>query len=166
MTTKIEYVSNLAESRFRRECRELLAFFDGDEVFEALVAYLQLNYETATLSDLNTNFLGLFKLVFVKLIDSGSLVPVAPLNALAQADLTKLRKTTGVGYAPPPTPPPPPPTVAELLEQEVISDWRTLSADKIRAKKNANRSYAVTLDRLATENRLDSHITSTVIAGA
>jgi len=50
-------------------------------------------------------------------------------------------------------------TPQEILEDEVISDYATLSGDKMRAKMNANRAYRDTYNRLAETNRLESRVT-------
>ena len=79
------------------------------------------------------------------------------LNEAALEDLVKLRRETGIGVE---TLPPPPPTADELLRQEITNDWRTLSSDKIRQKRNGNRQYGLMLDRMANEGALDSQVTS------
>src|SRR5882724_1395756 len=161
MPTKTEFIAGRTESRFKDTYREFLAHFSADGVFESLVSYLQLNFDSNELmsaqSDPNKYF-RILEQVLVTLYDRGAMTPLTELNAAAQEDLAKLRRATGIGAEALPPPPPKPPTSDELLQEEVANDWRTLSMDKMRQKRNANRKYGVMLDRLANEGALDSQV--------
>src|SRR5690242_4811150 len=166
MPTKQEYVRNRAEQNFLDSYRELIAHFDGSKISESLVAYLQLNNESELNID-NPNYGRLLEVALVSLIDRGALTPIAPLNALAQADLQRLRKSTGVGYVVPAPPPPPAPTAAELLDQRVIADWASLKAADFRKNCANDRAYRAAFDNLCATGRLGGNaITSAVVAGA
>jgi hypothetical protein len=91
------------------------------------------------------------------LFDSGTIAPVAPLNALAQADLAKMRKSTGIGYLEPP-PPVHQPTAQELLEQRVISDWSTLRIVDFKRNCANDKEYRATFERLSAEDKLGSGV--------
>jgi len=161
MTTKNDFASQLIEKRFFSDFRELFSHFDADKVFQSLSSYLQLNHSAEELTSAATSprdYRKMLALAAITLIDRGAVVPISDLlNEAALEDLAKLRRETGIGAEPLP---PPPPTADELLREEVTNDWRTLSMDKLRQKRNANRKYGVMLDRLANEGGLDSQVTS------
>ena len=163
MPTKTEFIAARTESRFKDTYREFLAHFSADGLFESLVSYLQLNFDSNELlsaqSDPNKYF-RVLEQALVTLYDRQAIVPITELNEVAQENLVKLRRATGIGAEALPPPPPKPPTADELLREEVTTDWRTLGMDKIRQKRNANRNYGVMLDRLANEGALDSLVTS------
>lgn len=163
MATKTEFIAARTESRFKDTYREFLAHFSADGVFESLVSYLQLNFDSNELlsaqSDPNKYF-GILEQALVTLYDRGALTPVTDLNGAAEEDLVKIRRATGIGAEDLPAVLPPPPTADELLRQEITNDWRTLSMDKIRQKRAGSRQYGLMLDRLANEGALDSAVTS------
>jgi hypothetical protein len=163
MATKTEFIAARTESRFKDTYREFLAHFSADGVFESLVSYLQLNFDSNELLSAQSDPNKYFRIVeqaLVTLYDRQAIVPITEFNEVAQKDLVKLRRATGIGAEDLPAPPPPPPTADELLRQEITNDWRTLSSDKIRQKRNGNRQYGLMLDRMANEGALDSAVTS------
>ncbi len=163
MATKTEFIATRTEIRFKDTYREFLAHFSADGVFESLVSYLQLNFDSNELLSAQSDPHKYFRILedaLVTLYDRQAIVPITELNEVAQEDLVKLRRATGIGAEALPPPPPKPPTAEKLLREEVTNDWRTLSMDKIRQKRNANRKYGVMLDRLANEGALDSSVTS------
>ena len=161
--TKAQFLSEQIEQTFLSDYRELLAHFSSAAVFEGISSFLKLNYTTEELQTAPVTpgaYRKLLALAVITLINRDAITPLTDLNELAENDLAKLRKETGIDLALIAAPTPPPPTEAQLLEQEVRSDWRTLSMDKIRQKKNANRKYSETLERLANNNALESSVTS------
>jgi len=166
--TKSEYAAKMIQDRFFGDYRELVAHFNG--VSEGITSFLQLNFPDELVSISKTSDVSSYRQLlaeaFITLIDRNAFIQVADLNHLAQADLVKLRRETGVGVETLPPPPPKPPTAEELLRDEIASDWRSLPMDKVRAKKNSNRKYAEMLDRKANEGSLDSVATSLQRAGA
>jgi hypothetical protein len=156
---------NSAENRFRSDYRELLSYFVADELDRSLIAFLELNLAddlaSLTLYD-SIKMSALLESAFASLIDNGALVPVTGLSDEAFEELTRLRKSTGIGIGvlPPDTPKPKSPE--ELLREEVLEDWRTLPMSRIKLKKNSNRNYSAMLDKLATAGQLDSAISSHV----
>ena len=163
MPTKTDFIAARTESRFKDTYREFLAHFSADGVFESLVSYLQLNFDSNELlsaqSDPNKYF-RILEQALVTLYDRQAIVPITELNEVAQEDLVKLRRTTGIGAEALPPPPPKSPTADELLREEVANDWHTLPMDKIRPKKNADRRYSIILEKMANEGALDSQVTS------
>jgi hypothetical protein len=99
------------------------------------------------------------------LIDNGALVPVAELSPEAQADLSRLRKSTGIGVSSLPPDPPKPKSADEILREEILQDWRTLPMSRIRLKKNSDRKYSATLDRMAATGQFDSVVSSRIDLG-
>jgi hypothetical protein len=166
---KWQYAAQLVQSRFFDDFRELIAHFS--EVIEGITSYLQMNHAEELIVLSKTSDPKLYRQLLaeslVTLLDRGALTQIADLNELAQDDLAKLRRETGVGAETLPPPPLKPPTAQELLEAEVISDYNGgLSATKMREKRNSNKTYNETFIRLAEGNRLESRITSNVRAGA
>jgi hypothetical protein len=168
--TKLEVVSQMVEERFLLEFRELLAHFNSASVMESISAFLRLNYTEAELRKAGTEpkvYRGYLESALLTLIDRAALMPlVARLNDAAEADVVRLRRSTGIGADSLKPPAPPPPTAEEALRTEVASDWRNLSSDKVRAKRNNNRKYAEMLDRMANDGSLESVATSLQQAGA
>jgi len=59
------------------------------------------------------------------------------------------------------TPPPPPPkSQTELLEEQVVSDYATLSADKMHANLRTDKAYRDTFTRLSESGKLESRVTT------
>jgi hypothetical protein len=162
--TKTEFASQLIEQRFLSDYRELLSHYDGEKVFQSLSSFLQLNNTISELQIAATcpgEYRKTLALALITLINRNALQSLTDdLNEAAEKDLDRLRQETGVDLELVPPPPPKPPTVDELLRQEITNDWRTLSSDKIRQKRNCNRQYGLMLDRMANEGALDSAVTS------
>src|SRR5258706_4961350 len=150
---------NLAENNFRQRNAELLSYFNGDTLDESLIAYVELNLVDelqATETWDTIKMRQILERAFASLIDSGALVPVAELSTEAQVELATLRKSTDIGVSSLPADPPKPKSAEELLREEILEDWRTLPMSRIKLKKNSNRKYCATLDRMATEGVLES----------
>src|SRR6267142_755819 len=167
--TKAQFISEQIEERFFQDYGELFAHFNVKAFMESLSSYLQLNYTNEELHAAPTTP-GAYRTILasstITLLRYAITPLVEPLNKLAEDDLNKLRRETGIDVDEIPVQAPPPPTEAELLEQEVRNDWKSLSMDKIRQKKNASRKYSETLERLANDNTLESSVTSIHIAGS
>jgi hypothetical protein len=167
--TKAQFISEQVEERFFQDFGELFAHFNMKEFMESLSSYLQLNYTTEELKAAPTTpgaYRKILTLGTITLLNRDAVTPLTDLNELAENDLAKLRKETGIDVELIPAPALKPPTEEELLEQEVRSDWRTLSMDKVRQKKNASRKYSETLERLANAGTLESSVTALTRAGA
>jgi len=164
--TKAQYSAQLIQDRFFSDYRELVAHFSG--VIEGITSYIQLNNpeELVALWKAPDGILyrRLLTEALITLIDRGALTQVADLNDLAEADLAKLRRETGVGVETLPPPPPKAPTADELLEQEVRSDYVNLPGDKMREKRRNSQEYESMFQKIA--DTLDSRITANVRAGA
>jgi hypothetical protein len=151
------------EEKFLSDFGELFAYVLHADLLEDVNAFLVLNYTTEERQAAPLTpgaFRKMLALAVITLFNRGALVPLCPLGELAEKDLAKLLKETAIDLELIAAPTPPPPTEAQLLEQEVRSDWRTLSMDKIRQKKNASRKYSATLERLANNHTLESSVTS------
>jgi len=152
MATKTEFIAARTESRFKDTYREFLAHFSADGLFESLVSYLQLNFDSNELlsaqSDPNKYF-RILEQALVTLYDRQAIVPITELNEVAQEDLVKLRRATGIGAEDLPAPPPPPPTAAEFLEQEVREDFAKISGSKMMEKRRTSKAYEATYQRIA-----------------
>jgi hypothetical protein len=160
---EIEFVSSLVEEKFFGEYAELLAYFNVKSFMESLSSYLQLNYTAEELraAPVTGAYRKLLALATITLFNRGAVNPLTDsFNQAAESDLNRLRKETGIDLELVPPPLPPPPTAGELLRMEITNDWRTLSSDKIRQKRNGNRQYGLMLDRMANEGALDSAVTS------
>jgi hypothetical protein len=166
--TRAQFISEQVEERFFQDYAELFAHFNIKDFMESLSAYLGLNYSLDELRAAPTTpsaYRNILSLAAITLINREAIMPLTSYNKLAEEDLHKLRLETGIdvneilSVIPPPT-------EAELLEQEVRSDWRTLSMDKVRQKKNASRKYSETLERLANAGTLESSVTALTRAGA
>jgi hypothetical protein len=139
--------------RFRSNYRELLAFFTGLD--ESLISYVQLNRTAAELAEIDgPGYSQLLETALVSLIDNGGLQPVSALGAAAQADLAKLRRSTGIGVEHLPAPPPAPLSAQQLLDQRVAADWNRLKISDFRKACANDRAYRATFDRLSAEGKL------------
>jgi hypothetical protein len=168
--TKAQFLSQQIEETFLSDYRELLAHFSAAAIFQGIQSFLQLNY---TIEELTTApvtpggaYRKLLALALITLLNRNSLEPLTDLNELAEKDLDKLRRETGIDVDEISVPAPPAPTADELLAAEVRSDWKNLSSDQIRKKRSNSRAYGLMLDRLADNGSLDSQITSLRIAGS
>ena len=171
MPTKAEFMSRQIEEKFLSDYRELLAHFSSAAVFEGIGSFLKLNYGVEELTTAPVTpggaYRKLLSTALLNLINRDALTPLTDLNELAENDLAKLRKETGIDVELIPAPAPAPRTKSELLEQEVRRDWKTLSSDQLRKKKANSRAYSNMLENLAnTPGGLDSQITSLRIAGS
>ena len=168
--TKAEVTGQMVEDRFFHDHRELIAHFSG--VTEGLVSYLQLNNAEELIAVSKTQDLKLYRRLLtealVTLIDRNAFTQVGPdLNDLAQADLAKLRRETGIGVELLPPPPPKPLSPKEQLEQRVSSDWNSLKVADFRKNCANDKEYRATFERLSAENRLGTNaVTSLQRAGA
>src|SRR5258708_38610278 len=95
-------------------------------------------------------------LSMITLLNKEAVTPLTSLNKLAEDDLDKLRRETGIDIDEITVPEPPAPTAEELLADEVRRDWKVLGMDDIRKKRNANRAYGLMLDKLANNGALES----------
>src|SRR2546421_412606 len=167
--TKTQFMSERIEETFFSDFSELFAHFNVKALMESLSSYLQLNYTAEELRAAPVTpgeYRMILALSTITLLNRDAVTPLADLNEAAEKDLAKLRRETGIDLELIPEPALKPPTEAELLESEVRSDWRTLSMDKIRQKKNASRKYSETLERLANAGTLESSVTALTRAGA
>ena len=170
MPTKVEFMSEQIGNQFVSDYKELLAFYPAQAVVDGIRSFLSLNYTPDELTTapvtLGGGFRKMLALALLTLINREALVPLTEFNALAQDDLNKLRRETGVDLDEIPAPVTPPPTAEEILEAEVRNDWKTLGMDGIRKKKSASRKYSETLERLANAGTLESSVTALTRAGA
>jgi hypothetical protein len=170
MPTKVEFMSEQIGNQFVSDYKEILAFFPSQTVVDGIRSFLSLNFTTDELTTAPVTpgggFRKMLALALLTLINREALVPLSEFNALAQDDLNKLRRETGVDLEEIPAPVAPPPTAEEILEAEVRRDWKALGMDGIRKKKSANRQYSETLERLANAGTLESSVTSLRIAGS
>ncbi len=167
--TKAQFISEQIEEHFFQDYGELFAHFNVKAFMESLSSYLQLNYTNEELRAAPTTpgvYRKLLASATITLLNRCAVTPlVEPLNKLAEDDLDKLRRETGIDVDEI-VPEPPAPTAEELLAAEVRRDWKNLSSDQIRKKRNGSRAYGLMLDRLANDGSLDSQITSLRIAGS
>ena len=162
-------MSEQIEQQFLSDYRELLAHFSSQAVFEGISSFLKLNYTTEELQTAPMTpkaYRKILALAAITLINRDALEPLTDFTELAEYDLSKLRRETGIDVDEIPAPAPPARTAEELLADEVRRDWKNLSSDQIRKKRNGSRAYGLMLDRLANDGSLDSQITSLRIAGS
>jgi hypothetical protein len=168
-----EVYGNLGREAFQKRNRELLASFNGAQVIKAVVAWTRLHKQEQILkhiteSDPDLNFFAdHLEQGLLTLFDAGKIQPEASITELGEAALKAMRQRTGIypnGVAP--AAEAKPLTEEEQLEAEVIADFNSLPSDKMRQKRNASKTYNETFIRLANENRLESRVTSAVLAGA
>jgi hypothetical protein len=97
---------------------------------------------------------------FLRVLRNGAIEFVSKLTPEAQEQLENIEIIAGE-RAPRPVeaPAPPPKSAAELLTEEVLTDWKRLPADKVRLKMN-NRAYKAEFDRLMAADQLDSQCTT------
>jgi hypothetical protein len=91
---------------------------------------------------------------------------VSKLTPAAAAQLEDIEIV--VGLLPPRAvvpPPAPPKSAAELLTEEVLTDWKRLPADKVKLKMN-NSAYKAEFNRLMAADQLDSQCTTLTDNGA
>jgi hypothetical protein len=167
--TKAQYMAQQTQDRFFADYREFTSHFS--DVVESITSYFRMNHPDELVALSKTANPKLYRELLaealVTVFDRGALTPLADLNDLAERDLEKLRKETGIGTELLSPPAPKPPTAQESLEAEVIADYKGgLSATKMREKRNSNKTYNETFVRLAEGNQLESRITSNVRAGA
>ena len=165
--TKAQFISEQIEESFFSEFREMCGHHSG--VDQGISSFLKMNY---TIEELQAApmvpgaYRKMLANALITLVNREALTLLTPYNESAEADLDRLRKETDIDVELIPAPAPLPPTAEELLEQEVRSDWRTLSMDKVRQKKNGSRKYSETLERLANAGTLESSVTALTRAGA
>jgi hypothetical protein len=167
--TKAQFLSETIEENFFQEHAELFAHFNVKAFMESLSAYLGLNYSLDELRAAPTTpgaYRKILALSTITLLNRDAVTPLTDLNEAAEKDLATLRTETGVDLELVPVPAPPQATAEELLADEVRRDWKNLSSDQIRKKRNGSRAYGLMLDRLANDGSLDSQITSLRIAGS
>jgi hypothetical protein len=164
--TKAEYWGQTIQDGFFGDYRELIAHFGG--VTEGITSYLQLNFAEELIAFSKKPDPRLYRRLLtealVTLIDRSALTQVSDFNALAESDLAKLRRETGIGVETLPPTPPKAPTADELLEQEVRNDYANLPGDRMREKRRNSRAYETMFQKIA--DRLDSRVTANVRAGA
>lgn len=153
-------LSLAANRQFTNENRELLASFDQDKFWKAVLAFVQLEAR-AEIAEANPSkdfYLGIIRKACLTLLDEGSLddAIAAPITKLGQQALDAMRRATGIGAADLPTPEPVV-TAEQRLEAEVVSDWNSLPGDKIRKKRDSSKAYAATLARLLETDKLSPH---------
>jgi hypothetical protein len=163
--TKSEFTGQMVQDRFFNDYRELIAHYS--DVPAGIVAFLEMNCPDELVSLSNTLdtklYRNLLSEALITLIDRQALTPIAELNDLAQKDLVRLRRETGIGAETLPPPPPTPLTADELLEQEVRRDYVNLPGDKMREKRRNSRAYEAMFQKIA--ETLDSRVTANVRAG-
>jgi hypothetical protein len=107
----------------------------------------------------NTMFVAISK-AFLRVLRNGAIEFVGKLTPEAQEQLEDIEIVAGQraprAFVPPQ---PPPKSAAELLTEEVLTDWKRLPADKVKLKMN-NRAYKAEFDRLMAADRLDSQCTT------
>jgi|SRR5579862_569214 len=167
--TKADYAAQLVQERFFTDFRELIAHYS--DVVSGIAAYLQMNYPDELVGLSKAPDARLYRQLLaeslITLIDRGALAAAAELNDLAQDDLAKLRRETGIGVETLPPPPPKPLSPKEQLEQRVSMDWNSLKVADFKKLCASDRSYRETFERLSNENRLGTNaVTSLQRAGA
>ena len=167
--TKSESAGQMVQDRLFNDYRELIAHYS--DVPAGIVSFLEMNFpdELVSLSNaLDTKlYRNLLSEALVTLIDRQALTQVSELNDLAQADLAKLRRETGIGAELLPPPPAKPLSPQEQLEQRVVSDWNSLRISDFKKNCSTDRAYRETFERLSGENRLGGNaVTSLQRAGA
>ncbi|SRR6266404_3507782 len=167
--TKAQFLAEQTEENFYQGYAELFAHFNVKAFMESLSSYLQLNYTNEELRAAPMTpgaYRRILALSTITLLNRDAVTPLTDLNELAENDLAKLRKETGIDVELISTPAPAPPTAEELLEQEVRNDWKNLPMSKVREKKSASRKYSETLERLANNGTLESSVTFHTVAGS
>jgi hypothetical protein len=150
-----------AQDAFRHRYREALASFDSSEVAESLLAHIRL--ERAEDIEGQTpdfkNYMSIMERSFLTLYDRKVLEPRFALTSLGEKAIADMRQRTGINPAGYVTPAP---TLSpeQRLEDLVIQDWRTISADKIRRKRVEVPGYGAALERVLASNRLESQVTA------
>jgi hypothetical protein len=148
--SKQQYSMAQAEKQFKETYRELIAFASSGWE-DSMAAYVQLNHDEELRNyQPGTNWFRILEEAFLTLTDNATVLAVAELNHLALADLARMRRSTGIGVESLPTPPAPAPTAAQLLEDEVRHDFATLRSDEMRKKRQGNREYEATYQRIAS----------------
>jgi hypothetical protein len=151
-------LSLAANRKWTSANRELLCSFQQDDMWKALLAFIQLECrdEIGSIDPSIEAYEAIISRGFLTLLDEGSIEPIFPITKLGMADLDRLRRSTGIGAGDLPTPEPVL-TPADKLDQEVINDWNTLPGDKIRKKRDSSKAYAATLARLLETDKLSPH---------
>lgn len=159
----VNRLSAIADQRFMAETREILAHFDLPAVQRSMSAYIRLNFRQEVQAKVPSVelYLELLQTTFLVLLDRGAVAPIVPLTKIAERDLELLRRKIGIG-AETLEPEPTPLTDEQKREIQVRADWKALSADQIRKKKN-DRLYRATFERIAAT--LDSQCTLHSIIG-
>src|SRR5882762_5832344 len=100
MPTKTEVMSAQIGQKFLEDYREILAFYPAQAVVDGIRSFLSLNYTSDELTTAPVTpgggFRKMLALALLTLINREALVPLTEFNALAQDDLNKLRRETGV----------------------------------------------------------------------
>jgi hypothetical protein len=97
---------------------------------------------------------------FLRVLKNGAVTFISKLTPEAQEQLEDIEIVAGQRAPRAVVPPPPPPkSAAELLTEEVLTDWKRLPADKVKLKLN-NRAYKAEFDRLMAADQLDSQCTA------
>jgi hypothetical protein len=155
-----------AAKKWWSDARELVASFDRVALENAIVAWIKLNRreEVAATAPSIDFYHRLMSEAFLSLYDAQTVNPEFPITSLGQNFIDQARRETGIGAQSVPAPAPVL-TPAQELENEVRSDWKTLSSKQIKSKMQNNRLYRECVERVAGE--LESTVTQHVtIPGA
>jgi len=171
MTTQITKSAFLAQQigeNFLGDYRELVSHFNSSDIFEGVNSFLKLNYTNDELQAAPLTpgaYRQILALALITLINRDALKPiVADFTESGEEDLVKLRRVTGLDLDLIPIPAPAPPTAEQLLEAQVRQDFATLPSSKMREKRNNDKKYEATYQRIA--DTLGSSVTSLTRAGA
>src|SRR5260370_36907529 len=97
--TKAQFISEQIEEHFFQDYGELFAHFNVKAFMESLSSYLQLNYTNEELRAAPTTpgaYRTILALSTITLLNRDAIVPLCPLGKLAESDLDKLRRETGI----------------------------------------------------------------------
>lgn len=145
-----------ANRQFLDECRELMPSFDSASVSDAMLAYIKLHLRTeiAEAEPSVEFYLKIEQVAFLSLYDKSAINPTFPITDLGENVIQEMRKATGIGFVLPQAPPPVL-TAAQILDNQVIDDWKKLSSDKVRAKMSKDKNYRAAFHRLSETDAID-----------
>jgi len=160
-------LSAAANREFLSQNRELLVFFNREELSRAMLAVIRLDFAEAIRDEEPSTafYLKIKELAFLAVFDRGAITNVVELTPLAWDCVERMRRDNGQGVSETAPVPEPVLSPAQKIELQVRDDWTKLPTKQIRQKMANDKNYRDTVERISGE--LDSNVTTyTAIGGA
>jgi hypothetical protein len=157
-------LSIVANRTFLSDYRGLLVSFDREGLSASLLAWIRLHCATEILDGEPgvQLYLRIQERAFLTLLDRDAIVPVAEITSLGKDALDEMRQRTGIGVESILVPESVL-TLEQKLEQQVRTDWKSLSSAKVRQQINNDKAYRSMFQRLSETDALASSPATTFV---